>query len=499
MNLKTTDFGVARRLKVANFLVQLVLLVVIYLQVNYLGTRFYKRTDLTPADIHSLSIETQAYLRKIDPQKPVRVIVTSAPKANEESEELWVRNQIHKTLKEYEHHANKGGATRFIVEYVDIYMDRDRARELSRDYNLREENSILFTCGKQIRLIPAAQLKIPAKNGIRANAIQFSGERLFTSSILHVIQDEKDRVYFLQGHGELLLDQADPVRGVTDAAAFLQYRNVDPLPLNLQVAGRIPADAKLLIIASPQFPFTLEELILLKDYLDKRNGRLLALVDPFVNHGLDEIFREWGIEVDDRLVIEPPDNSALSIKGTTLVREYSRHQITQSLGEDHIPVLFGQSRPVRPDFGAPNDETRSVASLLFSREGSWAEVDYRESKTPTQDPIDPPGPISLGAVSERKAGQQGIHIAGGKVTVFGNSKWLTNNGFKHRGNQRLLHNCLMWNLDRFTLLDIPPRPILQYEANLDTKEFTKLKYSRLLVPPLAIFALGIICYFTRRH
>ena len=41
------------------------------------------------------------------------------------------------------------------------------------------------------------------------------------------------------------------------------------------------------------------------------------MVDPFINHGLDEIFREWGIDVDDRLVIEPPDNNALIVKGTT--------------------------------------------------------------------------------------------------------------------------------------------------------------------------------------
>ena len=495
---KNPDFRVARRLKVANFLVQLVLLVVIYLQVNYLGTRFYKRSDLTPDDLHSLSLETQAYLRKIDPKNPVRIIVTLTPKVNEDPEELRIRNQIQKTLKEYEYHANKGGATRLIVEYVDIYLDTDRARELASDYNLQEENSILFTCGKQIRLIPAAQLKIPGKDGIRAEALQFNGERLFTSSILHVIQDERDRVYFLQGHGELLLDQADPSRGVTDVSAFLQHRNIEPLPLNLQVTGRIPSDTKLLVIASPQFPYTQEELILLKDYLDKRNGRLLAMVDPFINHGLDEIFREWGIDVDDRLVIEPPDNNALTVKGTTLVREFSAHPITQSLGTEHIPVLFGQSRPVRPDFGAPNDETRRIVPLLFSRQGSWAELDYRDSKTPTQDPVDRPGPISLGTVSERQAGQQGIHIAGGKVTVFGNSKWVTNNGFKQRGNQRLLHNCLMWNLDRFTLLDIPPRPIKQYEANLDSKEYTRLKY-RLLLPPLGILALGALCFYTRRH
>ena len=56
----------------------------------------------------------------------------------------------------------------------------------------------------------------------------------------------------------------------------------------------------------------------------------------------------------------------------------------------------------------------------------------------------------------------------------------------------------MWNLDRFTLLDIPPRPIKQYEANLDSKEYARLK-NRLLLPPFGIFALGALCFYTRRH
>lgn len=497
MSIKSPDFRKTRKWKLANTLVQVVLVIVLYFQVNYLGTRIYFRTDLTPDDIHSLSLETQAYLQKIDPKNPVKIYVTLLPQANESPEAQKIRNQVTKILREYTYHANRDGRTRLIVEHVDIYRDSDRARELANKYNLTEGNNILVAGPNRVRLIPGASLRRP-NNSAQPQPLQFRGEKLFTSAILHVIEQQQDTVYFVQGHGELLLDQADPVRGITEASAFLQQRNIKPLPLNLQVTGRIPEDARLLLIASPQYPFTEEEIILVKDFLDKKNGRVLAMLDPYVNHGLEDLFREWGISVMDKLVIEPSDTGSISDKGTTLVREFSEHQITRSLGVNHIPVLMGKCRPVYPDIGAPLDETRKVASLLFSKEESWAETDYRQSEEPTPDTKDIKGPISLGSVSERQTGQQGIHIAGGKLTVFGDSKWVTNGGFRHRGNRQLLHNCILWNLDRYTLLDIPPRPIRQYEMTLDEKEYKNLTI-RLLLPPFGIFVLGLLCFFTRRH
>ncbi|MBT7852118.1 MAG: hypothetical protein HN675_02255, partial [Opitutae bacterium] len=105
---------------------------------------------------------------------------------------------------------------------------------------------------------------------------------------------------------------------------------------------------------------------------------------------------------------------------------------------------------------------------------------------------------SLAVVAERQVGQQGIQIAGGKLTVFGNSSWVTNAWFKSRGNRELLHNCVLWNLDRYTLLDIPPRPVQEYELTIDAQEFKELR-GRLFLLPLSVLLLGAICFWTRRH
>ncbi len=496
MSLGHRDFRKIRRMESSNAFLQIVLLAVVFAGVNYLAAHYYKRIDLTQGNEHSLSLETQAYLKKIKPTRPVQIIVTLLTHAESSEEDLRTRQEVEKILREYEYHANRHGAKRLTVEYVDVFRNRERARELAARYGLQQGDSILFACGERNRLIPAANLREMQQD--TGKLVGFRGEGLFTSAILHVTRDAKDVVYCLNGHGELLLDAADPERGMTEASAFMMQRNIEPRNLNLLLEGKVPADAKLLIVASPQSAFSEEEVILLKDYLNRRNGRLLIFLDPYVKHGLGELFWDWGIDVQDKLVIEPESLSPIAQNGARLIRDFCNHAITSSIGANHIPVLVGPCRPAQPDLGATPDETLHVTPLMRSREGSWAETDYRQDSPPAKGPTDAAGPISLAVVAERQVGQQGIQIEGGKLTVFGNSNWVANAWFNRRGNRELLHNCVLWNLDRYTLLNIPPRRVEDYELALDEKQFGELR-GRLLLLPISVAVLGVVCFWTRRH
>ncbi len=496
MSTEQGDFRKIRRLESSNAFLQVLLLLAILLGMNYLAARFYTRTDLTRSNEHSLSLETRAYIEKIDPENPVRIIVTLLAKPNDTDEEIQTRLEVEKILREYAYHGNRQGTARIIVEYVDVFRQRERARELAMEYNIQQGDSILITSGERKRLIPASHLRaLQERSGV---LVGFRGEELFTSAILHVTRKEKDKVYILDGHGELLLDSADPERGMTEASAFLMKRNIELEPLNLLLARKVPADARLVIIASPQSEFSENEVILLKDYLRKRNGRVLVCLDPYFKHGLEDLFRDWGIDVQDKLVMEPSADRQAAQSGATLIREFANHQITRTIGASHIPVLMGACRPVQADLGAPLDESLRVTSILRTKEQSWAETDYRKLEKSLPGPRDIPGPISIAAVAERQIGQQGINIAGGRLTVFGDSNWISNAWFNRRGNRELLHNSVFWNLDRYTSLNIPPRPLKEYELTLDAEEFSSLR-GRLLLLPLGILVLGGICIWSRRH
>ena len=83
MSAESGDFRKIRRLESSNSILQVLLLLAILLSLNYLAARFYTRTDFTRANEYSLSPETRAYLEKIDPENPVRIIVTLLAKPND--------------------------------------------------------------------------------------------------------------------------------------------------------------------------------------------------------------------------------------------------------------------------------------------------------------------------------------------------------------------------------------------------------------------------------
>ena len=134
MSFRQKDFRKIRRMESSNAILQIILLALVFTGVNYLAARYYKRIDLTQENEHSLSLETQAYLRKIDPEQPVKIIVTLLTHAESSEEDLRTRQEVEKILREYEYHANRHGAKRLSVEYVDVFRNRERARNLASRY-----------------------------------------------------------------------------------------------------------------------------------------------------------------------------------------------------------------------------------------------------------------------------------------------------------------------------------------------------------------------------
>ena len=131
----------------------------------------------------------------------------------------------------------------------------------------------------------------------------FNGEQLFTSAIVEVSQNKRPKIYFLAGHGEMSLDEIDPNRGLSRLKQFLLERNFDLQGIDLTTVETIPEDADLVVIAGPQAPFRPIEVERLRNYLDDQ-GKLIVFLQPYVPHGLDDLFYEWGILADDRIVVD---------------------------------------------------------------------------------------------------------------------------------------------------------------------------------------------------
>lgn len=489
------DFRTTNRLNRLNRFLQILLAVAFVGGLNSLALRYHARFDLTAHHRYSLSPETRAYVEQLE--EPVTIYVTLRDPGDTPEEELLIR-YVRNLLEEYQATATRGNRSFLNVEYIDIFRERQRAETLAREFGLQEPQIVLVTSRDRQRvLLPSDLLEFADRE-----PVAFRGEEAVTSAILEVVQPEAPRVYSLVGHGEMRLDDVDPLRGLSLLAEQLRLRNIGTEPLDLTKQESVPEDARAIIVASPQGRLFSQEVEKLRNFLTQRGGRLLVYLDPWRDHGMEELLFEWGIRADDMVVIDLAEDVRLP-GGDSLVGQYTEnHPVTNFLLANQIRVVTGLSRPIRPDLGRALDDRLRVTPLMGSSGTSWAESAYRQSSDSglTYDPaVDLPGPVSMAVASERRISSQlGINLTGGRVLVFGNSDIVANNRLAQPGNQILALNAIAWLLDRRQMLTISPRPIERYQIPLTETQLGRISLT-LAAFPVTAALLGLIVAFLRKR
>ncbi|MDQ8202710.1 GldG family protein [Pelagicoccus sp. SDUM812003] len=470
-------------------IVQVALVFLILIAVNYIGMRTYQRIDLTKGNIYSLSPETRAYLQQLD--QPIQAIVT-IPENSDDPGLSDILKDVRLLLREYEYATRNQGENRVTVEYLNIYSQTSRARALGID----DPNVIVFKTGNRQRQVRINELYKLQDSELR----EFLGENVFTRSILEIVESSEPVIYVTTGHGELAPNDVGQESGASALFNELKSRNFATRPIDLSTAERIPEDASMLLIASPKARFLPQEQLLLQNYLDKRAGRVLILLEPGHEHGLDDLLYNWGLLVEDALVVER-DPAYIINGGDLIIRRFADHPVTSSLYNLNIRVITDRAISVREDPGRPLDDSLAVTELLITSDNSWADRQYRKPGPATFDPsIDIPGPVKIAAISEQQVDSSlGISLPGGKVTVIGTSNFVSNQRIQSSGNLYLILNAINYSIDRFTRLNIPPRPIRKVKLDLSLEQLHLVRYLIWFGPPAIVGLLGLLVYLSRRN
>ena len=489
---RSNEFCYVRRLQTVNRTIQIILGLSLIATLNFLSASYFKRFDLTKSGAYTLAAESKAYIRQLE--EPVKIIVT-IPKETDQKELSTIREDLQKLLREYEFASMEDGKSLITVEFVDIYRQRARAKELATQYNLTKENTILIVSGDRFRELSMLGLYEYDNGRTRG----FRGEQLFTSAILEVSNKKPQKIYFLVGHGEMRLDDVDTLRGLSQLESFLRERNFELATLDLAIDESVPEDASLVIIPSPQAGLQPEEVEKLRRYMDDRNGRMIVLIDPGRHHGMDDLFFDWGVLAEDTMVIDKGADFRVQ-GGDLIIRRFAEHPITQLLIDYQITTLFGPPRTIRVDPASVSDSRLQVYPLIGTSEQSWAERDYRTQNPPVFDEQrDQKGPISIATVSTRSSGTElGITIPVGRMIIFGNSDFIANNRLQAFGNQTLFINSINWALDRNNLLNIPTRKLESYQIVISERDLHRMLYYFATIPA-AFAVMGFLVFLIRRH
>ena len=118
--------------------------------------------------------------------------------------------------------------------------------------------------------------------------------------------------------------------------------------------------------------------------------------------------------------------------------------------------------------------------------------------TPVQDLS---GNLGVVTISERTkpAPQINFSVRGGRLGVIGTADLVANNRIFNPGNLNLFLSLVGWAVDRDTRLNIPPRPIPQFQLSLSREELLRLRLGLVLILPGAVAVLGLLVAWTRRH
>ena len=480
----------------ANLFVQVVAAAALVVMVNWLVARHYLRFDWTRAHYYQLADKTKQVLRAL--KEPVDVVVF-IPTSTEDGYVEKTLEDARNLLKEMQFI----GGDKLRVEYVDSDRNLARAKQLVEKFKLDAPDAIIFVCGerhKYVRLYDLVDIDASEFGMGQGRVKAFKGEGVFLSAIQTVTEEKPPKVYFLTGHGEHDPNNPDQRDGYSTLNQYIKRDDIRVERWNLMEKQALPDDAGVIVIAGPRQEFASAELTALDDYLKKRGGRLLVMLDPNRKTGLETWLRNWNVQVDDDLAVAKGG----VLLGTELLivnaigTEYAPHPITAKL--EDVNTTFPYARSVHRAVGgtAPGADQPIVTELVKTPAAFWGETDL-QSERMTFDPVtDIKGPLCL-AVAVEGSKPPGVELGTGqgRMVVVGTSGFVDNASLSG-GNLDFFMNSLNWLLKREQLIAVSPK--LPQEFRLDmTPNQARGVYALVIVGmPLAVALLGLTVWARRR-
>lgn len=410
------------------------------------------RLDLTPDRQHTLSPHGRRVLSGLHADVQVTAFLRSGDLRNAEIEDLL--DQIQRA------------SPRIHVRLLDL----NRAPAIAHEYGVSSYASIAVDSGGRRRVF--------------ANPT----ESLFVAALLQVTRPRRLVVYTLEGHGEADL-QAPGRDGFSGARHALEEELFEVRFLPLAQAGRVPADADVVLLAGPSHDLLPVELAALSDYL-RAGGRLLVLAEPPVPDALRVWLAQFGIEVGRGIVVDP-DNCLVA--GDPLTFSVKQRALDHPLtaGLDAWPVVSGAA-VVR--LNLPEDGPWRGIELLHSGAGSWETRNADEARVGGARPPDAGerrGALPLAVSVVRRTGENPAQTPG-RLVVIGDRDFARNFFLDTLGCKDLLVNAVNWLAGEEALLLSRPATRTRgvNQVFLSAEEARRIFYYGTLLPPVVLLLLG---------
>jgi ABC-type uncharacterized transport system involved in gliding motility auxiliary subunit len=454
----------------------------ILIAVNYLSNRRNTRWDLTANRQYTLSEQSVKLLQGLT--APVKFLVFDQ-EAN--------FDRFRPRLEGYTYNSNQ-----VQVEYIDA----DRRPVETRQYNVDTYGTIVIEYMG------------------RTERVTSDSEQDLTNALIKLLNPQERKVYFLSGHGEKDPGNSERV-GYSAISDALKRDNYQFDKLVLAQTNEIPADATMLVVAGPTTDLLEQEVPIIEEYLSKRSGKLLVMLDPpddfkqpSMMPRLTGLLKQWGINTTDTVVVDLSGRTSVATVPVS-APPYPSHAITDGFG---LITMFPLVRAMTPATDAP--ENRAGVSFVQTAARSWAEANLPSLEDPSKLAAEPEkgdvaGPVSIAvATAVRPPTPEKPDAAPAsnqpetpadqtpkpetRVAAFGDSDFAANAYLGIEGNRDLFMNTVNWLAQQENLIAIRPRDAADRRITLTANSARVVMLLSLLIVPAIVLGAGVFTWWRRR-
>lgn len=441
-----------------------IVFVAILAAVNYLGVQYNKTFDATEQQLYSLSDQTLRVLDELE--SDVRIYYVDQRFSFPEARNSLVR---------YENASSK-----VTVQYVD--PDGDPA--LARALNVRTPGSTIVEIG-------ASRSEAPS-----------TAEEDVTNTIIKAIKGEVKEACFLTGHGEAVIEDQDRL-GLSLLAGEAVDANYSTRTISLLESPQLPASCNVVVVAGPTTAYLEPEIEILRQYANG-GGRLLLLFDYDANSGLEALASEFGLAVNEDLVIDQSGIGQL-FGGSPLAPVINNFDPQHPIGRvmRNVYAIFPMTRSISAESGANGWTSLALANTSAD---SFATAGFTivDGKMTLSDSAQrTPGPITVAAaaslsIAPAEGASPDEEKREGRVVAVGTSQFARNAALGQGGNRDLALNMLSWLTSDEDLISIRPVVAGSTPIELSQGAVIRLLLGLVIGIPLIIIFAGVRTWWVRR-
>lgn len=491
--------------------VNLALLILIVLGVNYLSCSRYTRKDLSQDHRYTLSPQTLHFLDSKLLQNydhPVKVIF-----AFRRNTENYPRMRA--LLEDYARLSHG----KIDLECLDPIRSPNRAREIANIYGIEfTQNLVLIDARKDtqrtvslsedniedaahIRILPSSAFFTYTRSadGKREKTVALQMEDVVTSGLIGAIEGIPRPLYLVVDKSRIGKENKNDDSSLYSSLdKIARQLNLQLIPTRISELKSVPENAAGLLLIGPQYDLEEGEVKVLRDYWTRPNAGLFVVLDPMSGslNRLNTFLRENGLRPRaDRIMKKKAGQAlyevnALFSPGSPPTEEFW----------NGATLVEGQSSSLRVDENDERLTNQGVTAfpLLEAGPDYYGETKFDKPSPAFNQGEDYEAPLVIAAAAERgNANDLDSAKKTSRLGVLTNMEMIMPKNT--RPDQRdFIKSVLLWMTNREELAGIGPRNDLTVKIEWDEKAKSIIEILAVIILPLLSLLIGLIFWRSRR-